>query len=85
MNAKKSYRPYLNEDEGFGLYIWIDLSKKPFYKWPYLLDYAEESDRKDIEREHKSISVYTKIVKPGVSTCIDCIERYCFIITNPRA
>ena len=98
LNARKSYR--LDEGFGeayyvlrgdvyayysFGLCIWSDLSNKPFYKWPYLLDYSKESDRKDIEREHKSISVYTKIVKPGVSTCIDCIERYCFIITNPRA
>jgi len=84
LNARKSYR--LDEGFGeayyvlrgdvyayysFGLCIWSDLSNKPFYKWPYLLDYSKESDRKDIKRKHKSISVYTKVVKPNVFTLID--------------
>jgi len=29
---------------GLGLYVWMELLKKPFYKWPYLMSYTCSGD-----------------------------------------
>ena len=33
---------------GLGLYVWMELLKKPFYKWPYLMSYTCSGDQRDI-------------------------------------